>query len=137
MILGAGVIFIIVFSDDKIYIQEDLNFFKELKCLYVVKKKSREKDILDVEKIIKHYAARENQNIQIWTLKNDDRYRALINGDNIIEFSNKDMLNENVLCKDKIIFYFSVGKTKKEDVKKILDFQRGLEKECLGYVLVE
>lgn len=137
IIVGIGIIFIIVFIDDKIYIQEDLKFFDDLKCLYVVRKKTKEQDILHVKNIIKYYQTRESNNLQIWTLKNEDKYSPLLNGDNIIEFDSKEMIDENMNHKDKVIFYFSVGETKKEEIKKLLAFQRGLEKECLGYVLVE
>ena len=137
IIAGGGIIFIIVFIDDKIYIQDDLKFQDDLKCLYVVKKKTKDEDILHVKNIVKYYQVRESNNLQIWTLENEDKYRPLLNENKIIEFNSKELLDEKTDYKDKIIFYFSVGKTKKEEIKKILAFQRGIEKECLGYILVE
>lgn len=137
IIAGGGIIFIIIFIDDKIYIQDDLKFQDDLKCLYVVRKKTKDEDILHVKNIVKYYQVRESNNLQIWTLENEDKYKPLLNGNKIIEFNSKELLDEKIDYKVKIIFYFSVGKTKKEEIKKILAFQRGIEKECLGYILVE
>lgn len=137
VILGAGVIVICAFFDDKVYIKEDLSCFKELVCLYVVEKGTREKDTVDVTKIIEYYKDRENKTVQIWTLQNDNRYRDLVDNDEIVKFSDEDSVEKITSEKDKIIFLFAAGKTKKKEIEKILHFQRGLGKECLGYVLVE
>lgn len=133
--LGAAIIGLFIFFDNRIYVKEDLVFLNDLKYLYTAKT-GQNVSVEMTRRIIEHYK-NETSDIALVAPSESSKYELLWEKEHVISVAEPDNLKYIENNDMKIIVLFAVGEEKKRGAQVLMNLMRSLEKQVIGYILVE
>lgn len=133
--LGAAIIGLFIFLDNRIYVKEDLIFLNDLKYLYTAKT-GKNVSVEMTRRIIEHYKNEASEAVLV-APSECSKYEQLCESDHVISVAEPDNLKHIENNDMKIIVLFAVGEDTKKEARTLMYLMRSLEKRVIGYILVE
>ena len=135
-IFGFAIVCFLIFIDDGIYVEEDFVFSGDIPYLCQIKHK-KIKSIQNAKTIIKHYHNKNDEEIVCITARKSKELSHVLDKEYIMGMDEPEALSKLDNQKSKAILLIIVGRDKKRTIEEIVSLLNSLEKQILGFILVE